>query len=153
MAENGTNEPGNCCPIYTCDGCLDDERIDGACPCAMNATLNARGICECVNPTESLSENNTCICDPNKCNLPELCDKRSVALRVQDGCCQKVNCKKCPDDSYPTAYRDDAVEDKCVCYPCKQHQCADGMRAVVKQRGKGLWGLADCFYTDNEILL
>lgn len=137
MTNPGADTPGNCCPSYSCDGCLEAERIDGACPCAPNATLNVHGDCQCVNPTETLSENNTCVCDPSKCNLPELCDKRSVATRVQDGCCEKVECITCPEDSYPTAYRDVGVEDKCVCFTCKEQECASGKRPVVKRKGTG----------------
>lgn len=141
----GSDIPGSCCPRYSCDGCLDNERIDGVCPCAPNAILNALGQCECINPTETLSENNTCICDPSKCNLPELCDKRSVATKVSDGCCEKIQCITCPEDSFPTAHRDDSVEDKCVCFNCKEQECTGGKKPVVKRKGNGLY----LFITEN----
>lgn len=64
---------------------------------------------------------------------------------MQDGCCQKVNCITCPDDSYPTFYKDDAVEDKCVCYPCSGYECESGKKAVVKQKGKGGLFILICF--------
>lgn len=66
VAANATDQPGSCCPTYSCEGCPDSSKIDGVCPCAEDAVLDERGRCTCLDPTRTLSANGTCVCDVNK---------------------------------------------------------------------------------------
>ncbi|RZC33259.1 hypothetical protein BDFB_003923 [Asbolus verrucosus] len=135
IAVNGTDIPGNCCAVYSCDGCANETLIEGKCPCAPGATLNSKGECTCIDPHKNLI-NNECVCDPDKCELPQICDRHHVSVTDKEGCCMKTKCIKCPDDSFATNNNDEAIDDKCVCYPCT-NECGPNERVVVIQRGSG----------------
>lgn len=147
----GTDQPGSCCTTYTCDGCAETHKINGKCPCAPNATLNSENICECIDPHRTLSQNNICECDKKKCSLPQICDKGSVPTKVLDGCCHKTHCVTCPPDSYPTTNYSDEIEDKCVCFKCKETQCGENERVVIHKRATGTPGMCCDLYTCEPI--
>lgn len=142
----GTNEPGNCCTTYTCDGCEEKDKINGKCPCAPNATLNSENVCECVDPHRTLSDSNVCECDKRKCSLPQICDKESVPIKVPDGCCFKTHCVKCPPDSYPTMNYSDKIEDKCICLKCKEPECDKNERVKIHKHANGTPGMCCDLY-------
>ncbi|XP_044259066.1 cysteine-rich motor neuron 1 protein [Tribolium madens] len=152
IAANSTDEPGHCCPIYTCEGCPNSTLIDGKCPCAPNATLDALNTCKCVDPHRKLL-NGECVCDEDLCELPQLCDINSVSVTEQTGCCPTTKCIKCPDDSFATSNKNGEIEDKCVCYPCPK-ECGPGEKVVIVQRGKGFPGsccdMYKCEKDDSE---
>ncbi|XP_071055546.1 cysteine-rich motor neuron 1 protein isoform X2 [Onthophagus taurus] len=131
----------NCCPSYTCDNCIDKFLINGECICPEDSFLNQKGICECHNRYESI-QNNTCQCDLTKCPLPNLCDDQSVGIAQSIGCCTFIECKLCPDDSYPKRYNSDLIDDKCVCNICPKTSCEDGYVPKYEKRGHNIPG--DC---------
>lgn len=147
----GIDKPGNCCTTYTCDGCTENDRINGKCPCAPNATLNNENRCECIDPYRTLSDKNVCECDERKCNLPQICDKGSVPTKILDGCCYKTKCITCPPDSYPTTNYSDEVEDKCICFKCKEMECNDNETVVIQKRATGTPGMCCDLYTCERI--
>lgn len=67
-------------------GCKDEALLEGKCPCAPGATINEKGVCECVDKQRHLVDGK-CVCNPQQCKLPEFCDNKSVPTTVQDGCC------------------------------------------------------------------
>ncbi|XP_066260266.1 cysteine-rich motor neuron 1 protein-like isoform X1 [Euwallacea similis] len=135
---NGTNEPGNCCPLYSCVGCKNETLIEGLCPCVPGATLNSRGVCECVDKERHLIDGE-CKCNPQQCELPEICDRKSVPTMVEDGCCRKTRCVPCPQDSESTNLETDELEDHCVCLPCI-NDCGLNKTVDIKKKGTGFPG-------------
>lgn len=137
LTSNGTEIPGKCCPTYSCTGCSNDTAINDECPCAPDAFL-VDNICTCQDPYKSL-KNNECICDPNLCELPQLCDDRSVAVTDKEGCCSKTKCIKCPEDSYKAPQNHNGeFEDICVCYPCQsKKECGSGEKVEIVEKGTG----------------
>lgn len=135
LSSNGSDTPGQCCPTYSCIGCSNETLIDEECPCAPDAVL-IDNICTCQDPHKTL-KNNECVCDPNLCELPQLCDDRSVAVTDKEGCCSKTKCIKCPDDSYKSPQNHNGeFEDICVCYPCKT-ECGPDEKVEIMEKGKG----------------
>lgn len=138
ILSNATDTPGSCCSTYSCEGCQEEDKINGQCPCAHNAILDsAKGECKCVNPHETL-KNITCECDPSKCKLPDLCAD-GVPVRQFDGCCETVTCLACPSDSYPTKFPDFEIENNCVCYPCNT-KCEPHQQIKIIHKGRNLPG-------------
>lgn len=140
IATNGSDTPGQCCPLYSCDNCPEEDLIQGLCPCAPDAVINAQGACNCVQPHFRLLEGK-CVCDPDDCPLPQLCGDNHVEVKRKEGCCVHTECIECPEDSFPTTNADEAVENKCVCYPCKKKECGEGESVVVMQRALGFPGM------------
>lgn len=147
----GTDQPGTCCTTYTCDGCIESDKIDGKCPCAPNATLNSQNVCQCIDPHRTLSERNVCECDKTKCSLPHVCDKESVRTKVLHGCCYETHCVRCPSDSYPTKNYSDEIEDKCVCFKCKETECGPDERVVIHKRATGRPSMCCDLYTCEAV--
>ncbi|XP_018321561.1 cysteine-rich motor neuron 1 protein-like [Agrilus planipennis] len=149
---DSTDVPGRCCPIYSCIGCPNDTTINDQCPCAEGAVISSYGKCECVDPTKTLIDGK-CTCDPEKCQLPHLCDKNSVEVKENDneGCCTVTKCIPCPEDSHPTSYEDQAVEDKCVCLPCPSKTCSQNETAIVFRRGNNFPGTCCDLYTCEPV--
>lgn len=137
IVRNGTDNPTSCCPIYTCDDCTSDSVGNGSCSCGEEAFLNVKGECECIDPHKSF-EDNICVCKEERCELPILCDLRSVPIREKVGCCFKTTCKRCPDDMYPTNFLSDEIENKCVCYPCPKTYCNETHVPDVLRKGTNL---------------
>ncbi|XP_023310726.1 cysteine-rich motor neuron 1 protein-like [Anoplophora glabripennis] len=135
---NASDVPGSCCPIYDCVDCRNDTLIDGKCPCAPEAVLNSKNQCHCVDEEKHLVKG-VCVCNPLQCELPPLCDKKSVAVTIDDGCCKKTICKPCPSDSESTQLETEDLDDHCVCLPCKK-ECGNNRIAVVKKYGLGFPG-------------
>ncbi|KAK4873203.1 hypothetical protein RN001_015232, partial [Aquatica leii] len=146
---NLTDTPGSCCPTYSCEGCEKEDEIEGMCPCLPGAILRSGRKCECTDYHHTLV-NDTCECDVDKCPLPDLCDRVSVAVKEFDGCCEKVTCVQCPEDSFPTSYNDLAVEDKCVCYPCPPIKCNENQSLRILRKGKNIPGTCCDFYSCNN---
>ncbi|CAH1159008.1 unnamed protein product [Phyllotreta striolata] len=150
IATNGTDVPGQCCPTYECVGCDEEQKLDGKCPCGEGATIDGRE-CSCVDETKHLVEGK-CVCNPILCPLPQLCDKKSVAVTISDGCCKKTICKPCPSDSESTNVEGDEIEDHCVCLPCKT-ECGYNKTAVIKKHASGFPGnccdLYECKKTEE----
>ncbi|XP_076264209.1 cysteine-rich motor neuron 1 protein-like isoform X2 [Rhynchophorus ferrugineus] len=145
LVQNGTDVPGLCCPIYECTGCANDSLIEDKCPCAPGAVINEKGVCECVDPEYHLV-NGSCVCNPSQCELPQICDRKHVLVKTQGSCCSKYECKLCPEDSESTNYEDDALEDMCVCLPCK-NDCGTNRTAVIKKKGNGFPGTCCDIYS------
>ncbi|KAK5640628.1 hypothetical protein RI129_011439 [Pyrocoelia pectoralis] len=141
---NLTDIPSSCCPTYSCEDCAEEDQIEGMCPCLPGAIIRSGRKCECANKHYTLV-NDTCECDVNKCELPDLCDERSVAVREFDDCCTKIKCIECPSDSYPTTYNA-SLEDICVCYPCAPFQCNE-TQLQVKIKGQNVAGKCCDVYT------
>jgi hypothetical protein len=139
VSVNGTDIPGSCCTIYSCVGCPNDTLINGKCPCAPDAILNSKGACECVDLHKSLVQNE-CVCNADRCELPDICAKNYVSVSEHDECCTKTKCIKCPEDSFVTNNGDDEVENKCVCYPCKDKDCEPNEKVVIIERGNSFPG-------------
>ncbi|KAJ8922437.1 hypothetical protein NQ315_004384 [Exocentrus adspersus] len=138
VATTGSDLPGSCCPIYECTGCSNDTLIDGKCPCAPAAVLDTNNQCVCVDEEKHLV-NGECVCNPSQCQIPPLCDRKSVPVTVDDGCCKKTICKPCPADSESTHLETEDIEDHCVCLPCK-NECGNNRTVVVKKHGTGFPG-------------
>ncbi|XP_063919731.1 cysteine-rich motor neuron 1 protein-like [Zophobas morio] len=139
IAINGSDTPGSCCTIYSCDGCGNDTLLQDKCPCAPGAIFNSRGECKCVDPHKKLV-NNECVCEPELCELPQICGANYVSVTEHDECCSRNKCIKCPEDSFATNLNDDAVEDKCVCYPCKNKECGANETVVIMEHGNDFPG-------------
>ncbi|XP_050516147.1 cysteine-rich motor neuron 1 protein-like [Diabrotica virgifera virgifera] len=137
VAQNGTDLPGQCCPMYECVGCKDEDKINGTCPCGKGAVINGYK-CECLDKEKHLVDGE-CVCDTKLCPILALCDKKSVAVTVTEGCCKKNICKPCPFDSESTTVEGDEIEDHCVCLPCKA-ECGFNKRVVIKRHGSGFPG-------------
>ncbi|KAK9737774.1 hypothetical protein QE152_g10418 [Popillia japonica] len=138
IVRNGTDNPGNCCPVYTCDNCTLDADNNENCTCGEGAFLNDKGDCECIDLHKTLV-NNICQCDKSKCELPKLCDNNTV--RVEDGkegCCVKIACRPCPPDTYPTEYQGDEIENKCICFACPETQCNETHVPHILRRGRNI---------------
>ncbi|KAF5290693.1 hypothetical protein FQR65_LT01983 [Abscondita terminalis] len=146
---NLTDTPGSCCPTYSCEGCEKDDEIDGLCPCLPGAILRFGRKCECANSYDTFI-NGTCECDIDKCPLPDLCDKGSVGVKEFDGCCERVKCIVCPEDSYSTLNNDPSVEDKCVCFPCPPTTCRENQSLRILRKGKNVPGTCCDFYSCNN---
>lgn len=138
IVRNGTDNPGHCCPVYTCDNCTLDADNNENCTCGEGAFLNDKGDCECIDLHKTLV-NNICQCDKSKCELPKLCDNNTV--RVEDGkegCCVKIACRPCPPDTYPTEYQGDEIENKCICFACPETQCNETHVPYILRRGRNI---------------
>ncbi|XP_076264216.1 cysteine-rich motor neuron 1 protein-like [Rhynchophorus ferrugineus] len=134
LIQNGTGEPGSCCPIYACTGCSDaDSLVDGRCPCVPGAVINERGVCECVDDERHLV-NGTCVCNPLKCVREQECDKDHVLTTIENNCCTGTKCAACPEDS-------EIVDGRCECLPCNNY-CGLNETIVIKKKGNGFPG--DC---------
>lgn len=145
---NLTDVPGSCCPTYSCEDCAEEDQIEGMCPCLPGAILRSGRKCECAKQHYTLT-NGTCECDENKCELPELCDERSVAVAEREDCCEKVKCIECPSDSYPTAYNNASLDDMCVCYPCPPYKC-NGTQVHILRNAKNVPGsCCDLYLCEN----
>ncbi|KAJ8929278.1 hypothetical protein NQ314_018032, partial [Rhamnusium bicolor] len=138
VAVNSSDLPGSCCPIYDCVDCRNDTLIDGKCPCAPGAVLDSKNQCECIDEEKHLV-NGECICNPLQCKIPPLCDRKSVPVTIEEGCCKKTICKPCPADSESTKLEGDEIEDLCVCLPCK-NDCGRNETIVIKKYGSGFPG-------------
>ncbi|KAH1010135.1 hypothetical protein HUJ05_004484, partial [Dendroctonus ponderosae] len=136
--KKGTDEPGSCCPIYSCIGCKNETLLEGKCPCAPGAVLNEKGICKCIDKERHLV-NGECVCNPQQCELPKICDRKSLLTTIEDGCCRKTRCVPCPQDSESTNLDTDELEDHCVCLPC-MNDCGFNKTVVVKKKGTGFPG-------------
>ncbi|KAG5898375.1 hypothetical protein JTB14_015806 [Gonioctena quinquepunctata] len=137
LATNGSDLPGECCPTYSCVGCVNDTMIDGKCPCAAGAVIVGHK-CVCVDEKKNLVDGE-CVCNPLQCPMPQLCDKKSVAVRVTEDCCNITICKPCPSDSESTHLEVDELEDHCLCLPCKT-ECGINKTVVIKKHGSGFPG-------------
>ncbi|KAL1516936.1 hypothetical protein ABEB36_000765 [Hypothenemus hampei] len=138
IAAPGNDIPGDCCPIYSCEGCKNETLLEGKCPCAPGAVLDERGVCTCVDKERHLVDGE-CKCNPQQCELPKICDKKSVLTIIEDGCCKKSRCVPCPQDSESTNLETDLLEDHCVCLPCS-NDCGFNKTVVVKKKGTGFPG-------------
>ncbi|KRT85743.1 hypothetical protein AMK59_1458, partial [Oryctes borbonicus] len=137
IVRNGTDNPGNCCPLYTCDNCTAEAYPNGTCACGEGAFLNEEEVCECIDPHKTIV-GDVCVCDPAKCELPLLCDTHSVEVKVVKGCCVQTVCRPCPEDSYPKNFQSDEIEDKCICFPCPDTQCNETHVPHILQRGRNV---------------
>ncbi|CAH1119795.1 unnamed protein product [Phaedon cochleariae] len=137
QATNASEVPGQCCPTYECSGCKKEEEIAGKCPCAPGAVIEGDD-CVCVDREKRLVDGK-CLCNFLQCPLPQICDKKSVAVTVTGECCNTVICKPCPFDSESTNLETDELEDHCVCLPCKT-DCGNNRTAVIKKHGSGFPG-------------
>ncbi|XP_049819834.1 cysteine-rich motor neuron 1 protein [Aethina tumida] len=140
---NGSDLPGDCCPTYSCVGCKNETLIDGQCPCAEGAVLNEKGQCSCVAEGMELVDG-VCQCNPDRCDLPIVCDDRSVRVSEDDSinkgkCCKQYKCIACPPDSFPTDNPDDELENHCVCHKC-HYDCKNNQKVNVLKEGKGFPG-------------
>ncbi|XP_050312338.1 cysteine-rich motor neuron 1 protein-like isoform X2 [Anthonomus grandis grandis] len=152
LRTKGTEEPGSCCPIYTCEGCKNDTLLDGKCPCAPGATINHLGVCECVDKERHLVDGE-CVCNPRFCELPRLvCDRKSVPTTIEDGCCRKTRCVPCPLDSESTNLDTAELEDHCVCLPCV-NDCGLNKTVVIKKKGTGFPGNCCDLYECRPLLV
>lgn len=70
-------------------GCKNETLLEGKCPCAPGAVLNEDGICECIDKERHLV-NGECVCNPQQCELPKICDRKSLLTTIEDGCCRKT---------------------------------------------------------------
>ncbi|VEN41330.1 unnamed protein product [Callosobruchus maculatus] len=134
--------PGRCCPRYECVGCqTDEDKLLGSCQCALGAIIDPHlgRTCTCLDPHKSLV-NGECVCDELKCRLPSMCDRKSVAVQVREGCCKRTVCTPCPPDSESTGLNSDLVEDHCVCLPCRHTECDSNETVVIKKKGTGFPG-------------
>ncbi|XP_060520764.1 cysteine-rich motor neuron 1 protein-like isoform X2 [Cylas formicarius] len=139
VARNGSLSPGSCCPVYSCEGCKNDTLINGKCPCVPNAVLNDKGECECIDKEQHIVEGQ-CLCNPRQCELPQICDRKSVLVTLEEGCCRKTTCIPCPEDSESTNLESDDLEDHCVCLPCAPPECGFNKTVVIKKRRTGFPG-------------
>lgn len=147
---NASDVPGSCCPIYSCQGCKNETLIEGKCPCAPGAVVNERGICACFDEERHLV-NGECVCNPQQCELPQSCDRKSVSIVIEDGCCRKTRCQPCPEDSESTNLESNDLEDHCVCLPCI-NDCGFNKSVVVKKKGTGFPGNCCDLYECKPIL-
>lgn len=97
-----------------------------------------------------LQVNGECVCNPQQCPIKELCDKKSVAVTVDDGCCKKIVCKPCPSDSEASQLNSELLDDHCVCLPCRK-ECGNNRTAVVKKHGSGFPGNCCDLYECKEL--
>ncbi|CAH2017100.1 unnamed protein product [Acanthoscelides obtectus] len=135
-----TPAPGRCCPRYECVGCRrEEDKLQGRCQCAKGAIIDRLGrTCRCIDPHKTLV-NGECVCDELKCRLPDMCNRKSVAVQVQRGCCKTTVCTPCPPDSESTALDSDLLEDHCVCLPCHTN-CGYNETVIIKKKGSGFPG-------------
>ncbi|GJQ77817.1 hypothetical protein Trydic_g16074 [Trypoxylus dichotomus] len=138
IVRNGTDNPGHCCPLYTCDNCTVEGNVNGTCACGEDAFLNDKDVCECIDPHKTFVDD-VCVCDTDKCELPLLCDNHSVPVKLgKKGCCVETVCRQCPEDSFPKNFHSDEIEDKCICYPCPKMQCDEAHVPQILQRGRNI---------------
>lgn len=141
----------SCCPAYQCVDCSDEDLATHKCHCSTmsnahvlvdnSSYVDDEGQCACSGDEMTWDWYEGCHCDEAKCRLPDLCLGNSVEVRVLEGCCERIECVACPDDSIAQAQLADGlveIEAKCVCRACPEKGCSENEVTVIRKHGKNI---------------